>query len=79
MILLSAFLTVGDTPKYSSDSRLIYFALVAGSDNSHVATGLHSEKFKDRIGKTHFAGLLVRPGDIWQASRTFNDFTLNAW
>ncbi len=71
MILLSALLTVGDTPKYSSGPRLTHFVTVAGSDNGHVATGLHSEKFQDRIGKTHFAGLLVRPGDIWQASRTF--------
>jgi mannosyl-oligosaccharide glucosidase len=32
-----------------------------------VETGAHSSAFAERIGKTHYLGLRLQPGTIWQA------------
>jgi mannosyl-oligosaccharide glucosidase len=32
-----------------------------------VETGAHSHTFSERIGKTHYLGLRLPPGNIWQA------------
>lgn len=50
---------------------LFYYAsqlnLYLGLDNIAVETGPHAHVFADRIGKTHYLGLRVPPGDMWQA------------
>jgi len=32
-----------------------------------VETGAHSSAFAERIGKTHYLGLHLQPGTVWQA------------
>ncbi|KIJ69518.1 glycoside hydrolase family 63 protein [Hydnomerulius pinastri MD-312] len=41
--------------------------IVDGPDNHALTTGPHSEVFEDRIGKSHFVGLRVGPGEVWTA------------
>ena len=41
--------------------------LHSGPHNTWVETGPHSSAFTERIGKTHYIGLRVPPGNIWQA------------
>ncbi|KAH9952220.1 glycoside hydrolase [Amylocystis lapponica] len=36
-------------------------------DNEAITTGLHSDVFAERLGKSHFVGLRTPPGSIWQA------------
>ncbi|KAK7043703.1 Processing alpha glucosidase I [Paramarasmius palmivorus] len=38
-----------------------------GPNNVAVTHGRHSEVFEKRIGKTHFLGVTVPPGNIWKA------------
>jgi hypothetical protein len=45
--------------------HLQFFA--SGPHNSAVETGAHSNSFAERIGKTHYLGLRLPPGSIWQA------------
>jgi mannosyl-oligosaccharide glucosidase len=39
----------------------------SGPHNTAVETGAHSHAFAERIGKTHYLGLHLPPGTIWQA------------
>ncbi|KIK79717.1 glycoside hydrolase family 63 protein [Paxillus rubicundulus Ve08.2h10] len=41
--------------------------IVDGFDNRALTTGPHSEVFADRLGKSHFVGLRVDPGQVWTA------------
>ncbi|KAA1471225.1 glycoside hydrolase [Dentipellis sp. KUC8613] len=41
--------------------------IVDGPDNELIKNGVYAEAFADRIGKTHYAGFRVPPGNIWQA------------
>lgn len=41
--------------------------IVEGPDNNHISSARHADAFEDRIGKTHFAGLPIPAGNIWQA------------
>lgn len=41
-----------------------------GADNMAVVTGPHANAFQNRIGKTHFAGRAMKPGEIWQGGST---------
>lgn len=40
---------------------------VPGPENNMDIAGSHASRFLDRIGKTHFSGVRVAPGNIWQA------------
>ncbi|KAG9318385.1 glycoside hydrolase [Chiua virens] len=48
--------------------------IVDGDDNQAVTSGLHSEIFADRLGKSHFLGVRVNPGQVWTAK----DFILQS-
>ncbi|KAL1717272.1 glycoside hydrolase family 63 protein [Schizophyllum commune] len=41
--------------------------IVEGPDNQHVSNARHASAFEERIGKTHYAGLPIPAGNIWQA------------
>jgi len=41
--------------------------LFAGPSNTAVTEGPHASAFEERIGKTHYVGQPVPPGNIWQA------------
>ncbi|KAF8968399.1 glycoside hydrolase [Flammula alnicola] len=43
--------------------------VVDSAENRYINSGPHVEAFKERIGKTHFVGRPVKPGDIWQAGQ----------
>ncbi|KAF9484872.1 glycoside hydrolase [Pholiota conissans] len=62
---------VGDFKLSGSTPQLDEFSIrvVDSADNKHVVQGAHADSFKDRIGKTHYVGLPVKPGDIWQANQ----------
>lgn len=42
----------------------------SGPYNAAVETGAHSHIFAERIGKTHFLGLRLPPGNVWQAKES---------
>lgn len=44
-----------------------FVQIFSGPDNVHVTEGPHADVFSKRIGKTHFMGLPVQSGNIWQA------------
>jgi mannosyl-oligosaccharide glucosidase len=48
-------------------SHIHYLQHFAGPYNNAVETGAHSNTFAERIGKTHYLGLRLSPGTIWQA------------
>ncbi|KAF8226175.1 glycoside hydrolase family 63 protein [Tricholoma matsutake] len=48
--------------------------VVDGPNNTAVTEGPHASAFEERIGKTHYVGRPVPPGNIWQAK----DLILNA-
>ncbi|KAF9009372.1 glycoside hydrolase family 63 protein [Cyathus striatus] len=41
--------------------------VVDAPDNQAVTDGPHADKFRERIGKTHYVGRPVPQGDVWQA------------
>ncbi|PAV24387.1 glycoside hydrolase family 63 [Pyrrhoderma noxium] len=41
--------------------------VVDGPDNNAISDGPHAHAFAERIGKTHFIGLRMAPGEIWKA------------
>ncbi|KZT11512.1 glycoside hydrolase family 63 protein [Laetiporus sulphureus 93-53] len=41
--------------------------IVDGPNNEPVTLGTHSSDFTASIGKTHFVGIRVQPGTVWQA------------
>lgn len=48
-------------------STTLPYILATGPDNNAVLNGPHVNVFRDRIGKSHLAGLRLQPGDIWKA------------
>lgn len=43
------------------------FMFCSGIDNQAVTSGPHSEAFAHRLGKSHYVGLRVNPGQVWTA------------
>lgn len=41
--------------------------MLLDANNQAVTSGLHAEDFENRIGKTHFVGRRLPPGEVWQA------------
>lgn len=41
-------------------------------NNQALTLGPHSEAFAHRLGKSHFVGLRVNPGQIWTAKGRFH-------
>ncbi|KAF9566233.1 glycoside hydrolase [Agrocybe pediades] len=60
----------GEIKLTGSTPQLDEFTIrVADSAENHAVTGgLHYDKFKDRVGKTHFLGRPVKDGEVWQVS-----------
>ena len=48
------------------------FMFCSGVDNQAVTWGPHSEAFAHRLGKSHFVGLRVNPGQVWAAKGRYN-------
>ncbi len=41
--------------------------VVDGPNNNAATDGSHANSFVQRIGKTHFLGVRVEPGEVWRA------------
>ncbi|EIM90479.1 glycoside hydrolase [Stereum hirsutum FP-91666 SS1] len=41
--------------------------IVDGPDNHYVSDGMFAKDYANRIGKSHFGGYNLPPGDVWQA------------
>ncbi|CAK5279562.1 unnamed protein product, partial [Mycena citricolor] len=59
----------GDVKFTGSTPELDDFTIriVDGPDNSVVTAGPFAQNFQERIGKTHFLGQKLAPGNVWQA------------
>lgn len=45
---------------------------VPGPDNHYVSDGMFAKDYANRIGKSHFGGYSLPPGDVWQAKGRLN-------